>query len=143
MKDFVASLERPRKVILLVQAGAPVDATISGLLQHLEAGDMIIDGGNEWYENTERRMAMCEEKGILFMGMGVSGGEEGARRGPSMMPGGPKGESSCRKKKKKKEKRFVTTIKRKKKVPSYNYISLVARTLFSITPIWSFTRTRP
>ena len=109
MKDFVASLERPRKVILLVQAGAPVDATISGLLQHLEAGDMIIDGGNEWYENTERRMAMCEEKGILFMGMGVSGGEEGARRGPSMMPGGPKGESSCRKKKKKKEKRFVTT----------------------------------
>ena len=110
MKDFVASLERPRKVILLVQAGAPVDATISGLLQHLEAGDMIIDGGNEWYENTERRMAMCEEKGILFMGMGVSGGEEGARRGPSMMPGGPKGERVVVvRKKKKKEKRFVTT----------------------------------
>jgi len=90
MEEFVKSLARPRKVIILVQAGAPVDSTISNLLKFMEPGDIIIDGGNEWYENTERRMKECEEKGILFMGMGVSGGEEGARKGPAMMPGGPR-----------------------------------------------------
>mmetsp|Transcript_32089 Transcript_32089/g.57454 ORF Transcript_32089/g.57454 Transcript_32089/m.57454 type:complete len:492 (-) Transcript_32089:164-1639(-) len=90
MGDFVQSLQKPRRVIILVQAGAPVDATIEGLMKHMETGDIIIDGGNEWYENTERRQAMCAEKGLLMMGMGVSGGEEGARNGPSMMPGGPK-----------------------------------------------------
>ena len=87
--DFVQSLQRPRNVILLVKAGAPVDATIESLLGHLEPGDAIIDGGNEWYQNTEERQRrVMEEKGILYMGMGVSGGEEGARNGPSMMPGG-------------------------------------------------------
>jgi len=88
IKDFVESLEKPRRVIILVQAGAPVDATIDKLCEYMEPGDIIIDGGNEWYENTERRKAKVEAKGLRYMGMGVSGGEEGARRGPSMMPGG-------------------------------------------------------
>jgi len=88
LKDFVMSLEKPRRVIILVKAGAPVDATIDGLMEYMEPGDIIIDGGNEWYENTERRAAMVAEKGLLYMGCGVSGGEEGARNGPSMMPGG-------------------------------------------------------
>ena len=88
---FVQSLERPRNVILLVKAGAPVDATIESLLGYLEPGDAIIDGGNEWYQNTEaRQKKVLEDEGILYMGMGVSGGEEGARNGPSMMPGGNK-----------------------------------------------------
>merc|ERR1719356_2179140 len=95
LEDFVASIKRPRKIIILVKAGAPVDATISSLRQFLEPGDVIIDGGNEWYENTERRQAMLLESdeklnqpALMYMGMGVSGGEEGARNGPSMMPGG-------------------------------------------------------
>lgn len=88
MKDFVMSLERPRRVIILVKAGAPVDATIASLTEFMEPGDIIIDGGNEWYENTERRQAALREKEIIEIGMGVSGGEEGARRGPAMMPGG-------------------------------------------------------
>jgi len=88
MKDFVASLQKPRAVIILVQAGAPVDMTIAKLCEFLEPGDVIVDGGNEWYENTERRAKEVAEKGILYMGMGVSGGEEGARNGPAMMPGG-------------------------------------------------------
>eukprot|EP00951_Prasinocladus_malaysianus_P003969 scaffold28111_cov50-Prasinocladus_malaysianus.AAC.1 len=88
MKDFVASLAKPRRVIILVQAGKPVDATIENLCNYLEPEDIIIDGGNEWYENTERRQALVAEKGIRMLGMGVSGGEEGARNGPSMMPGG-------------------------------------------------------
>jgi len=75
-------------VVILVKAGAPVDATISALSEHMEPGDVIIDGGNEWYENTERRAAEVAAKGLLYMGMGVSGGEEGARNGPSLMPGG-------------------------------------------------------
>ncbi|KAH7623365.1 hypothetical protein Ndes2526B_g01795 [Nannochloris sp. 'desiccata'] len=86
--EFVKSLEKPRRVIILVKAGAPVDSTIAGLTEHMEPGDIIIDGGNEWYENTERRQAALKEKGIIEIGMGVSGGEEGARRGPAMMPGG-------------------------------------------------------
>lgn len=90
MASFVKAIKRPRSVIMLVKAGAPVDATIDLLLQHLESGDAIIDGGNEWYENTERRQKACEAKGIQYMGMGVSGGEEGARNGPSLMPGGNK-----------------------------------------------------
>lgn len=88
MKEFITSLEKPRRVIMLVMAGKPVDATIDLLMEHLEEGDCIIDGGNEWYENTERRAKKVAEKGIRYMGMGVSGGEEGARNGPSMMPGG-------------------------------------------------------
>jgi len=89
LKEFVASLQKPRAIILLVKAGKPVEAVIGNLTPLLEEGDMIIDGGNEWYENTERRAAAASEKGLNYMGMGVSGGEEGARYGPSMMPGGP------------------------------------------------------
>jgi 6-phosphogluconate dehydrogenase len=77
-------------VIILVQAGKPVDDTIEVLSQYLEPGDLIIDGGNEWFPNTLRRGEALRGKGILFMGMGVSGGEEGARKGPSLMPGGPR-----------------------------------------------------
>ncbi|GBF98115.1 hypothetical protein Rsub_10862 [Raphidocelis subcapitata] len=88
VKDFVASLEKPRRVIILVKAGAPVDSTIDALMEYMEPGDIIIDGGNEWYENTERRKEMVEAKGLRYMGMGVSGGEEGARNGPALMPGG-------------------------------------------------------
>lgn len=87
-REFVLSLERPRSVIILVKAGAPVDQTIAALADHLEPGDTIIDGGNEWYANTERRMQEVADRGILYLGMGVSGGEEGARNGPSLMPGG-------------------------------------------------------
>ncbi len=90
MSDFVASLSVPRKLIILVKAGSAVDATIDQLAQLLSPGDLIIDGGNEWYPNTERRMAAAKEKGLFYMGMGVSGGEEGARNGPSLMPGGPR-----------------------------------------------------
>jgi len=87
-QEFVQSIQKPRSVIILVKAGAPVDQTIETLSKHLEPGDCIIDGGNEWYENTERRAASVKEKGLLYLGMGVSGGEEGARNGPSLMPGG-------------------------------------------------------
>ncbi|KAJ7549027.1 hypothetical protein O6H91_07G037200 [Diphasiastrum complanatum] len=87
-KEFVLSIQRPRAIIILVKAGAPVDQTIATLSQYLEPGDCIIDGGNEWYENTERRAAAVKEKGLLYLGMGVSGGEDGARNGPSLMPGG-------------------------------------------------------
>jgi 6-phosphogluconate dehydrogenase len=89
MKEFVASIAKPRPIIILVQAGKPVDETIEKLLEFLEAGDIIIDGGNEWYVNTERRAQQVAPRKILYMGMGVSGGEEGARHGPSLMPGGP------------------------------------------------------
>lgn len=87
--DFVRSLSQPRKVIILVMAGKPVDDTIALLAEHMESGDVIIDGGNEWYENSIRRAKELKPKGILFVGMGISGGEEGARNGPSLMPGGP------------------------------------------------------
>ncbi|KAG0472989.1 hypothetical protein HPP92_014846 [Vanilla planifolia] len=87
-QTFVNSIQKPRVVIMLVKAGAPVDQTIATLSAYLEAGDCIIDGGNEWYENTERREKSMAELGLLYLGMGVSGGEEGARHGPSLMPGG-------------------------------------------------------
>lgn len=90
VQDFVSSLQRPRKVILLVKAGKPVDATIETLKGLLEEGDLLIDGGNEFYTNTEVRAEMLNKVGIQYMGMGVSGGEDGARYGPSLMPGGPK-----------------------------------------------------
>lgn len=90
MKDFVDSIQKPRAIIMLIQAGKPVDETIQHLKGFLEKGDIIIDGGNEWYQNTERRAAELASSGILYMGMGVSGGEEGARNGPSLMPGGPR-----------------------------------------------------
>eukprot|EP00924_Labyrinthula_sp_SR-Ha-C_P015893 snap_masked-scaffold_4-processed-gene-12.28-mRNA-1 protein AED:0.00 eAED:0.00 QI:0/-1/0/1/-1/1/1/0/495 len=87
-QEFVNSLAKPRKVMLLVKAGKPVDAVIDMLSELLEPGDILIDGGNEWYENTLRRTEKVRSKGIIYMAMGVSGGEEGARNGPSLMPGG-------------------------------------------------------
>ncbi|XP_057530917.1 6-phosphogluconate dehydrogenase, decarboxylating 1-like [Amaranthus tricolor] len=87
-ESFVNSIQKPRVIIMLVKAGAPVDDTIKTLSVYMEKGDCIIDGGNEWYENTERREKEMNAKGLLYLGMGVSGGEEGARHGPSLMPGG-------------------------------------------------------
>ncbi len=88
IEELVASLERPRKVMLLVKAGQAVDSFIDQLIPHLEAGDIIIDGGNTHYPDTNRRTKYVEEKGLLYIGTGVSGGEEGALWGPSIMPGG-------------------------------------------------------
>jgi 6-phosphogluconate dehydrogenase len=88
--EFVQALERPRRIIMMVKAGKPVDDTIQALLPHLERDDMLVDGGNEFFMNTERRSRELAEQGIHFVGMGVSGGEEGARHGPSLMPGGPR-----------------------------------------------------
>lgn len=88
IEQLVASLERPRKVMLLVKAGQPVDDFIELLLPHLEKGDIIIDGGNSLFTDTNRRVKYVESKGLLYIGTGVSGGEEGALKGPSMMPGG-------------------------------------------------------
>ncbi|EPP35633.1 6-phosphogluconate dehydrogenase [Chlamydia ibidis] len=88
IEDFVGSLCRPRKIMLMIKAGPAVDETISSLLPYLEPGDIIIDGGNSYFRDSERRCTELKEKGILFVGMGISGGEEGARKGPSIMPGG-------------------------------------------------------
>jgi 6-phosphogluconate dehydrogenase len=89
LQDFVESLAKPRKVMLMVKAGAPVDAVIEQLTPLLEPGDIIIDGGNSLYTDTERRDAALAAQGLRFIGAGVSGGEEGARKGPAIMPGGP------------------------------------------------------
>jgi 6-phosphogluconate dehydrogenase len=88
IEEFVGSLKRPRRVMLMVKAGDTVDQMIEGLLPHLDKGDIVIDGGNSHYPDTNRRASDLAEKGILFIGTGVSGGEEGARFGPSIMPGG-------------------------------------------------------
>ncbi len=88
IEELVANLERPRKVFLLVKAGAAVDAFIESVIPHLEPGDIIIDGGNSHFPDTIRRTAHVESKGLLYIGTGVSGGEEGALKGPSIMPGG-------------------------------------------------------
>ncbi len=88
LEAFAQALSRPRKVMLMVKAGEAVDATIQALLPHLEAGDIVIDGGNSLYTDTERRVKELAAHGIHFVGMGVSGGEEGARHGPALMPGG-------------------------------------------------------
>ncbi len=90
VEEFVGALSTPRRILIMVKAGAPVDATIDALKPHLDKGDVIIDGGNEFYTHSERRAKELGEIGIEFVGMGVSGGEEGARHGPSMMPGGDK-----------------------------------------------------
>jgi 6-phosphogluconate dehydrogenase len=90
LNNFIKSLERPRAVMMLVPAGKIVDAVITELLPLLDKEDVIIDGGNSHFTDTERRYKELEEKGFHFIGMGVSGGEEGARKGPSMMPGGDK-----------------------------------------------------
>ena len=88
LKEMVQLLKKPRKIMLMVQAGNAVDETINSLLPLCEAGDCIIDGGNSFFVDTVRRTKQIEEKGLLFIGTGVSGGEEGARNGPSIMPGG-------------------------------------------------------
>jgi 6-phosphogluconate dehydrogenase len=88
LEEFVSSLERPRKILVMVKAGKPVDAVIDQLKPLLDPEDMIIDGGNSLYEDTERRVNELESTGLSFIGMGVSGGEEGALNGPSLMPGG-------------------------------------------------------
>jgi len=86
--EFVASLESPRKIMIMVKAGSPVDAVIDELVPHLAKGDILIDGGNSLFTDTIRRTKALESKGLRFLGVGVSGGEEGALRGPSIMPGG-------------------------------------------------------
>ena len=86
--EFIASLKKPRKIMLMVKAGQPVDDFIELLIPHLEKGDIIIDGGNSHFPDTIRRTKYLEEKGFLYIGTGVSGGEEGALNGPSIMPGG-------------------------------------------------------
>jgi len=90
LDEFVASLERPRRALIMVQAGAPTDAVIEELAVRVEPGDIIIDGGNARFQDTRRREAALRERGIHFVGTGVSGGEEGALLGPSIMPGGTK-----------------------------------------------------
>jgi len=96
IEELCASIARPRKVMMLVQAGKAVDALIEQLLPHLEPGDVIIDGGNTHFPDTARRCAYVESKGLLYIGTGVSGGEEGALLGPSMMPGGSPGRLAAR-----------------------------------------------
>ena len=88
LEEFVQILERPRNILVMVKAGQPVDAVIEQLKPLLEQGDTIIDGGNSLYGDTERRTKDLESSGLGFVGMGVSGGEEGALKGPSLMPGG-------------------------------------------------------
>lgn len=88
LAQFVQSLERPRKIMMMIRAGKPVDLVIEGLLPYLEAGDIVIDGGNSNWEDSERREATLRQRGIYFVGAGISGGEEGALNGPAIMPGG-------------------------------------------------------
>ena len=90
LKEFIASLRAPRALLMLVPAGAPVDSVIRDLLPHLEKGDLVIDAGNSHFKDTDLRASVLAGKGIAFLGVGVSGGEEGARHGPSIMPGGAK-----------------------------------------------------
>jgi 6-phosphogluconate dehydrogenase len=90
INDFIGLLRTPRAVMMLVPAGAPVDSVINDLLAHVQPGDLIIDAGNSYFKDTNQRARNLIEKGIQFLGVGVSGGEEGARHGPSIMPGGPK-----------------------------------------------------
>lgn len=88
VNEFVSALEKPRKIMMLVPAGAPVDTVIEQLLPHLEEGDLLLDGGNSHFHDTDTRYDALTKKGIHYMGVGISGGEEGARHGPSIMPGG-------------------------------------------------------
>ena len=90
LEEMVSALAPPRRIMLMIQAGAPVDAVIGQLEPLLEPGDIILDGGNSFFEDTRRRSTELAEKGILYFGVGISGGEEGARHGPSIMPGGDK-----------------------------------------------------
>jgi 6-phosphogluconate dehydrogenase len=88
VKNFVKGLKRPRKIMMLVPAGGPVDDVIDAFTPFMEPGDILIDGGNSFYTDTDRRISRVEEKSLHFMGVGISGGEQGARFGPSIMPGG-------------------------------------------------------
>lgn len=88
LKTFIQSLESPRKILLMIKAGKPVDQVLESLIPHLDKGDIIIDGGNSYYKDTIRRINELQSDGLQFVGMGVSGGEQGARFGPSLMPGG-------------------------------------------------------
>ena len=88
VQELCSKLKKPRRIILLVKAGRAVDDFIGQLEPHLEKGDIVIDGGNSHYPDSIRRTHELEAKGLLFVGSGVSGGEEGARNGPSLMPGG-------------------------------------------------------
>jgi 6-phosphogluconate dehydrogenase len=88
VEDFVRSLERPRRMMMMIRAGAPVDLTIERIKPLLEEGDIVIDGGNSYFKDTQRREEALRKEGLCFVGSGVSGGEEGARHGPSLMPGG-------------------------------------------------------
>ena len=87
VEELFGALKRPRKVMMMIKAGKPVDMVIEELLPFLEKGDVVIDGGNSLFTDTQRRCKDLEEKGIHYVGMGVSGGEEGALKGPSLMPG--------------------------------------------------------
>ena len=88
-EELLAALKTPRTILMMVPAGAPVDALLSALLPRLSPGDVLIDGGNSHFRDTNRRSALAQESGVHFVGLGVSGGEEGARRGPALMAGGP------------------------------------------------------
>ena len=97
-EEFVASLEQPRRILLMVKAGRAVDDCIEAFLPHLDPGDILMDGGNSLYLDTVRRERALGERGIRFLGVGISGGEEGALHGPSIMPGGDEGAWPCVKK---------------------------------------------
>lgn len=90
IEEFVNAIEKPRRIMLMVKAGPATDATIQELLPHLDKGDILIDGGNTFFKDTMRRNEELANSGINFIGTGVSGGEEGALKGPSIMPGGQK-----------------------------------------------------
>src|SRR3954451_1855767 len=91
LEDFASALQRPRRILMMIKAGDPVDQMLAKIAPYLEPGDIIIDGGNSWFKDTQRREAEMRGKNLNFFGMGVSGGEEGARHGPSLMPGGDAG----------------------------------------------------
>jgi 6-phosphogluconate dehydrogenase len=90
LEEFVGALERPRRILMMIKAGEPIDAMISQISPLLEDGDLLIDGGNSLYTDTERRVKELESQSFGYIGMGVSGGAKGALEGPSMMPGGTK-----------------------------------------------------
>jgi 6-phosphogluconate dehydrogenase len=95
LQDFVRALERPRRIMMLIKAGPPVDEMLDKLLPMLEEGDVVIDGGNSWFKDTQARTARLADTKLHFVGSGVSGGEEGARHGPSLMPGGTRESWEC------------------------------------------------
>src|SRR5437588_1641872 len=95
LEELVQAIERPRRIVMMIKAGAPVDMTIDKLAPLLDEGDVIIDGGNSWFKDTQERTKRLESKKLHFVGSGFSGGDEGARYGPSMMPGGSNESREC------------------------------------------------